>query len=117
MIYDNEDSPKLTPIHETNLNHIFKRLSNMADIINIEPYDPKIATHLRMAADLAEEQVNLGKYYTYAEVDAKEPDYKFLEQDDTVEEHNDIQKPVSEPPPSNLVDDDIHKWLDGINGD
>lgn len=119
-MYDNEEAAKLTQVHKENLNHISKRLSSMANIVDIQPYDPKIATHLRMAADLAEEQVMLDKFYNYPN---KESDYKFLEQDDTLEEHHDIPQTIPEPTPiveptppiSKLLDDDIHKWLDEIS--
>ena len=117
--FDNEDeqSSKLTAMQKANLRHISKRLLEIADTVFGEPCDPKIATHLKMAADLADEQERLGKYYTYADghVMAEEPSYKFLEQDDTITEHNKV--PPKKLPESKFADNEIHKWLDGLSED
>lgn len=97
--FDNEDrkSCKLTATEKDNLRHISKRLLEMADMLFEEPFDPKIATQLRMAADLADEQEKLCKYYTYPK-DNEESNYK---QDEK----------ISETPPSKITDEDIYKGL------
>ena len=105
----------LTQEQKKNLEHVAKRLLEMADIVFLSPFDPKIATFLRMAADLAKEQVSLNKFYDYSN-DNEEPDYKFLDQDDSMRESKDVAvKP--QPSPNKIMDDDIHKWLDGPSED
>jgi len=118
--YDSDEDKKLTAIQIANLQHISKRLLEMANMVFAEPFDPKIATHLKMASDLADEQVGFSKYYAYEDTD-EESDYKLLDKDDTlnneeVKEAKEKKKPVSEPPKTKYIDDDIHKWLDGLNG-
>lgn len=102
-----EDPLRLTPTNKDNLNHVAKRLVEMANMLHRKPFDPKIAIHLRMASDLAEEQVTLGKYYDYPDDITKlkkEPDCSLEEK----------SKPITKPPiKSSLSDDDIHKWLNG----
>ncbi len=122
-LFDKEK--ELSAGNKGNLKYIAAKLMSMSEAILAEPFDPKIAAHLRMASDLAEEQMMLNKYYTYPKTE-EESDYKFLSQDDTVDKTHAVNEPKPEPEPepeptsepeSNITDDGIHKWLDGLEGD
>lgn len=87
-LFNEDDKPILSIKDIANLKKLAGHLNAVADECFRPPFDPKIAAILQMAADLAEEQVQMDKVYECYHQVQEEPDlsgaYKLLGQDDDV---------------------------------
>jgi len=74
------EEPDNTEISEEDkviIERISMHLDAMADRLAMEPFDPKVEAHLRMAADSLREQLQLNKFYPWeCEEHKEEPNSK-----------------------------------------